>query len=166
VPELGFAEDIEIGAPVEAVCAYRLDFAHLPDYNPNVSNLKRTDAGTDPGAGAEYSFDISIEEMGGQSMPQTLKVIEAEPPSRIVFEVGPWYAREICTFEPRTDGGTHAVFAYATYVPDELDNEEGRALIEQSGRRQARLELELIKKNLEGLGGLKSEAGRTQETGP
>jgi hypothetical protein len=82
-------------------------------------------------------------------MPQTLKVIEAESPTRIVFEVGPWYAREICTFESADAGGTHVVFAYATYVPDELDNEEGRALIEQSGRRQARLELDAIKKHLE-----------------
>ena len=148
MPELGFAEDIEIGAPVEAVYAYRLDFARLPDYNPNVSNLRRT-RGAEPGVGAEYSFDVSIEEMGGAAMPQTLKVVEAEQPTRIVFEVGPWYAREICTFEPSAEGGTHVVFAYATYVPDELDNEEGRALIEQSGRRQARLELDLIKKNLE-----------------
>ena len=84
---------------------------------------------------------------GGAST--TLKVIEAEPPLRIVFETGPWYAREICTFEPRADSGTHLVFAYATYVPDELDNEEGRGLIERSGRRQARLELDAIKKNLE-----------------
>jgi hypothetical protein len=99
--------------------------------------------------GAEYTFDVSIEEMGGQLMPTTLKVIETEPPSRIVFETGPWYAREICTFEPRAGGGTHLVFAYATYVPDELDNEEGRALIERSGRRQARLELDHIKRNLE-----------------
>jgi len=148
VPELGFAEDVTIGAPVEAVYAYRLDFTRLPDYNPNVSNIRRT-GGAEVGVGAEYGFDISIEEMGGASMPQTLKVVEAEEPTRIVFEVGPGYAREICTFEPNAEGGTHVVFAYATYVPDELDNEEGRALIEASGRRQARLELDLIKKNLE-----------------
>ena len=149
MPELGFAEDVTIGAPMEAVYAYRLDFSRLPDYNPNVSNIRRTDRGGELGVGSEYAFDISIEEMGGASMPQTLKVVEAEQPTRIVFEVGPWYAREICTFEALAEGGTHVVFAYATYVPDELDNEEGRALIEASGRRQARLELDLIKKNLE-----------------
>ena len=156
MPELGFAEDIEIGAPLEAVFAYRLDFTKLPDYNPNVSGLRRTDTGSalvGTKAGrrlrAEYAFDISIEEMGGASMPQTLKVVEEDEPTRIVFEVGPWYAREICTFEPNGEGGTHLVFAYVTYVPDELNNEEGRALIEASGRRQARLELDLIKKNLE-----------------
>jgi Polyketide cyclase / dehydrase and lipid transport len=164
MPELGFAEDVKIGAPIEAVYAYRLDFTRLPDYNPNVSNLRRIDGGSDLGVGAEYSFDAWIEEMGGAAMPQTLKVIEAESPTRIVFEVGPWYAREICTFEP-DGGGTHVVFAYATYVPDELDNEEGRALIEQSGRRQARLELDLIKENLEGFRGLKSEGGNDEETG-
>ena len=149
MPELGFAEDVTIGAPVEAVYAYRLDFTRLPDYNPNVSNIRRTDGGAELGVGAEYGFDISIEEMGGASMPQTLKVVEADEPTRIVFEVGPWYAREICTFEPNGEGRTHVVFAYATYVPEELDNEDGRALIEASGRRQARLELDLIKKNLE-----------------
>jgi len=149
MPELGFAEDVEIGAPIEAVYSYRLDFTNLPEYNPSVSNLRRTDGGPEPGVRAEYAFDVSIEEMGGQQMPQTLKVVEADGPERIVFEVGPWYAREICTFEPTDDGGTHVVFAYVTYVPDELDNEEGRALIESSGRRQARLELDLIKKNLE-----------------
>jgi uncharacterized protein YndB with AHSA1/START domain len=152
MPELGFAEDVKIGAPIEAVYEYRLDFTRLSDYNPNVSNLRRTDGGSDLGVGAEYFFDVSIEEMGGAAMPQTLKVIEAESPTRIVFEVGPWYAREICTFEPESGGGTHVVFAYATYVPDELDNEEGRALIEQSGRRQARLELDAIKKHLEASG--------------
>ena len=149
MPELGFAEDVTIGSPVEAVYAYRLDFARLPEYNPNVSNIRRTDGGHELGVGAEYGFDISIEEMGGASMPQTLKVVEEDEPTRIVFEVGPWYAREICTFEPNGEGGTHLVFAYVTYVPDELNNEEGRALIEASGRRQARLELDLIKKNLE-----------------
>ncbi|MFN2544035.1 MAG: SRPBCC family protein [Actinomycetota bacterium] len=149
MPELGFAEDVEIGAPIEAVFGYRLDFANLPEYNPHVSGLKRTDGAGEPGIGASYAFDISIEEMGGQVMRNTLKVIEVEEPNRIVFEVGPWYAREICTFERAADSGTHVVFAYVTYVPDELDNEEGRALIESSGRRQARLELDLMKKNLE-----------------
>jgi uncharacterized protein YndB with AHSA1/START domain len=152
VPELGFAEDVVIAVPPQQVYEYRLDFTKLPEYNPNVSNLRRTDGGGEPGVGAEYAFDVSIEEMGGAQMPSTLKVIEAEAPARIVFETGPWYAREICTFEPSGDGGTHLVFAYVTYVPDELDNEEGRALIESSGRKQARLELDLMKQNLEGGG--------------
>ena len=76
--EVTYSDEEDIQAPPETVFDYRLDYEkNLPQYNPNVSNMKRTDGG------------------------------------------------------------------------DELDNDDGRALIEQSGRRQARLELEHMKKNME-----------------
>ena len=46
------------------VWAYRLDFAHLPDYNPDVSGVERIADGTGDGgvngAGARYRFTLKI----------------------------------------------------------------------------------------------------------
>ena len=50
--DIRYAETIDIAVPPERVFDYRLDFTTLPDYNPGVSNLRRTDGGTEPGAGA------------------------------------------------------------------------------------------------------------------
>jgi len=145
---ISYAEKADVAASPEKVWAYRLDFANLPLYNPNVSNFARTDGGTEPGPGATYAFEVTIPDMG--TLPQTITVVEAEEPSRIVFETGPWYAREVATFEPLPGGGTRVRFDLTASVPEEMDNDEGRAFIEQSGRKQLRLELGLLKEALEG----------------
>lgn len=148
--EVRYVEEIHVEAPVEAVYAYRLDLRHLADYNPNVSNLSPTDPGDESGEGSVYTFDVAIEGIG--TVPTTLRIVAADPPARIENEMSAGLvAREVCTFAPRGEG-THVAFEVAVEVPDDLDG-PGRAFIEASGRAQVRLELEGIKRALEGSGG-------------
>jgi uncharacterized protein YndB with AHSA1/START domain len=142
-----------IAAPADKVFAYRLDFTNLPDYNPNVSNLRRIDGGTQPGPGAEYWFNITLP---GFDAPLTcpIKVLEADPPNRIVFDTGMvsenepnYFTREVCKFESEGEG-TRAWFEMTLTIPDDLD-EPTRTIYESNTQQQARLELDQIKKALE-----------------
>jgi len=142
-----------IAAPIDKVFAYRLDFNNLPDYNPNVSNLRRVDTGMDPGPGAEYLFNIVLPGFDG-ALTCPIRVLEAEPPDRIVFETGMvddsgpnYFTREICSFRPENDG-TRAQFEMTLTVDDNLD-EATRTIFESNTQEQARLELDQIKKALE-----------------
>jgi len=144
--EVFYAESAELRAPIERVFAYRIEFMNLPDYNPNVSNLRRVDNGSEPGKGAEYLFDLAVM---GNTMESPIRVTECEPNSRIVFETGPGYmAREVCLFS-ETDAGTRVEFATTLTIPGEIDDATA-TLLEASGREQVLLELDLMKKNLEG----------------
>lgn len=148
--EVRYTETVDVAAPPERAWSYRLDFSRLPEINPNVSGLRRTDGGTAPGVGAAYAFDVTIPGMGGP-IPTTLVVTEAERPTRIANEMRSGLdAHEVCTFTPTPDGGTRIEFAVTVLVPDEGDTPELRSLIERSGREQVRLELELMKQRLEG----------------
>ena len=147
MPELTYVEDEHVDAPPERVFEYRLDYgANLPEYNPNVSNMQRTDGRAELGPGAVYAFEVEIPGMG--SMPTSLTVLEAERPSKIVNEMGSglFVAREECTFTP-SEGGTLVAFQVTLTFPDEMA--AASELAEKSGREQVRLELELMKKALE-----------------
>jgi uncharacterized protein YndB with AHSA1/START domain len=144
--EVTYTESIDIEAPPETVYEHRLDFTTLTEVNPNVTNLVRTDAGSEPGVGASYSFDTTIPDMG--TIPTTLTVIATDPPKRIVNEMDAGLrARETTTFEP-TPSGTRVTFEVTIFAPDEIDD-AGRAFIIDSGSTQVRLELESMKRILE-----------------
>ena len=146
--EVRYSDEELIEASPQAVFDYRLDYGeNLPQYNPNVSKMSRTDGGTELGPGAAYGFEVEIPNMG--SMPTTLTVLEAEAPSRIVNEMGSGLitAREECRFA-ETDGGTLVTFEVTLTFPEDMAGIAEMA--EQSGREQVRLELELMKKQLEG----------------
>lgn len=144
--EVRSAEAIEIAAPPEKVFALRLDFDSLPAYNPDVSDLKRMDGGSEPGVGATYSL-TSNTEYG--SVPGTLTVTEVEPPARIVDEMDfGLKAREVCSFSPAAKG-TRVQLELTVLVPDDLD-QAGRSFIEENSRRQLRMELENMRTILEG----------------
>jgi hypothetical protein len=146
--EVHYADEQSIDASADDAFAYRLDYeANLPTYNPNVSNMQRTDRGSELGVGAVYAFEVEIPDMG--SMPTTLTVLEAERPSRIVNEMGSGLitAREECTFA-EADDGTLVTFDVTLTFPEEMAGIAEMA--EKSGREQVRLELELMKKQLEG----------------
>jgi hypothetical protein len=148
VPEVRYVEEEHIAAEPQAVFDYRLDYEHnLPQYNPAVSKMQRTDEGDQLGPGAQYAFEVDIPNMG--SMPTTLTVLEAGSPSRIVNEMGSGLikAREECTFTP-SEGGTLVTFEVTLTFPDEMAGIAEMA--EKSGREQVRGELELMKKQLEG----------------
>jgi uncharacterized membrane protein len=148
VAEVSYAEELAVEAPAEKLYAYRLDFENLPDYNPNVSNLRRTDEGTVPGPGATYEFDVAMPEMGG-TIANELRVLEAEEATRIVNETlsGPFRALEVVTFAA-IEGSTVVRFDVTVTMPDDM-----AAVIpvaEQTGREQVRLELEHMTKFLAG----------------
>ena len=145
--EVRVEETIVIGAPLEQVFEYRLDFTNLPSYNPNVGNLRRTDPGTDPGEGAEYLFDLTIE--GAPDPLETpLLVTKVEPPDRFTYVTGPGFmAAGECTFE-NADVGTLVTLGYTLTLPGEIDAATEHALASMT-RADARKELENIKKILE-----------------
>jgi uncharacterized membrane protein len=143
VAEIRYVETIDVAAPIEKVYAYRLDFTHLPEYNPNVSNLRAVP--TD--AIAEYLFDLTLPG-AEETIESPLRVVKAEPPFRFEYETGPAFmARGDCEFE-RVGDGTRIHLGYTLNFPGELD-EEVRSVVESSGREQSKLELENIKRLLE-----------------
>ena len=75
----------DIAAPPERVYEHRLDFTQLPLINPNVSNLERTDGSAEPGVGAAYKFDTTIEGMGNH--PEFLRFMVNL--AQFVREAGP-----------------------------------------------------------------------------
>ena len=146
--EVTIAEGIEIAAPPEAVYDYRLDFTTLPAYNPHVSNMRRTDGGTELGTGAEYAFDLQLP---GATEPieSPLRVLDARRPSMVTLETGPGFmAREVCTFDA-TEAGTRVIFEQTITLEGDLPEDTLKAIGDSAGE-QAKLELELMKKNLEG----------------
>ena len=60
------------------VWSYRLDFANLPEYNPDVSGLERVADGADGrsggvcGVGARYSFGLADPRRPGRTQPVEL----------------------------------------------------------------------------------------------
>jgi hypothetical protein len=147
VAEISYPASAEIAAPIEVVFAYRLDFAKLPAYNPSVTNLRQV-AGDGPGKGAEYVFDLTLAE-GADPIESPLRVIEVDEPTRVVIESGPGFmARETCTFTA-TSSGTRCDFDTVLSFPGEIDAASADAVRAQ-GLAQVQLELDLMKKNLEG----------------
>lgn len=146
--EVAYAESVDVPAPIEKVFAHRLEFMNLPSYMDQASNMRRIDAGGEPGAGADYRFDISIPGLG--EMEAYITVIEADPPHRIVFDTGSagMGGREVSTFTELPDGGTHVEFAFAISLPDEA--KDGVAFIEESGRTSFRNELQGLRRQFGG----------------
>jgi uncharacterized protein YndB with AHSA1/START domain len=137
----------DIDAPIEAVFAYRLDGNNIPLYNPNTANIQRVDGSSAPGPGAEWRFDLTLEGLG--TFQSFHRVIEADPPKRIVIESGnpPLIAREENIFSPTAEGGTHVEFHLQVPVPD--DAKDGIPLFEKLSQQQIEMELANIKRNLE-----------------
>ena len=145
--EVRYGEQIDVAVPIEKVFAHRLDFMNLPGYMTQCSNIRRTDGGTEPGPGAEYAFDLTIEGMG--QMEAYIRVTSMEPPKTIVFDTGSagMGGTETSTFTPLPDGGTHVSFDLFLPLPDEA--KDGIGFIEDSGRSSFRAELAGLKKLLE-----------------
>ncbi len=146
--ELSYAESVEVPAPVEKVFAYRLDFMNLPGYMEQARNIRRVDGGTEPGPGAEYRFDLTISGMG--EMEAFIKVLEVDPPGRIVFDTGSTAmgGREVSTFIELPHGGTHVEFAFSIALPDEA--RDGVGFVEESGRASFRGELQGLRRHFGG----------------
>ena len=146
--EVSYSESIDIRAPAEKIFRHRLDFMTLPDYMTQATNIRRVDGGVEPGPGAEYAFDLTIPGMG--AMEAYIKVVEAEPPVRIVFDTGSagMGGREVSTFTELPDGRTHVEFSFSMALPDEAS--DGVSFVEDSGRASFRGELDGLKRFFEG----------------
>jgi hypothetical protein len=77
------------GVPAEVVWRYRLDFSNLPEYNPDVSEMRRVqEGGVDGvggvcGPGARYAFRLAD---GGGSSPDhavELWIVDAAEPTMV-----------------------------------------------------------------------------------
>lgn len=138
--EVRYTEAGTVDAPPEAAYDLRVDFNRLPEYNPNVSNLRRTDGGHTSGAGAVYAFDVTVADMGG-TIASVLAVLEAERPHRVYTRTdsGVFSALEEVRFEPDGDG-TRITFDVVVEVPDDM--EAVAPMVDSSGRDQVRLELD------------------------
>ncbi|MEX2459542.1 MAG: SRPBCC family protein [Actinomycetota bacterium] len=144
--EVRYTESGTVDAPPEAAYDLRADFTRLADYNPNVTNLRRTDGGDALGAGAVYAFDVTIADMGG-TVSSVLTVLEAEHPSRVATRTdsGVFSALEEVRFEPE-GGGTRVTFDVIVELPDDM--EAIAPIVDSSGREQVRLELDHMAKVL------------------
>ena len=140
--------------PAETVWAYRLDFANLPGYNPDVSGVTRIADGTGDGdvhgPGARYTFALADPRRPGQQVPIELWTVEAVAPTLVAAGMsGGSDAYEEFVVEPLHDGGCAATLTLWVTLPDGLPEEVVTAAAAGS-LESISMELRLMKQVLEG----------------
>jgi hypothetical protein len=150
--------------PAEVVWAYRLDFANLPEYNPDVSGVSRVSdgaaadaAGGVYGAGARYTFGLSDPRRPGRTQPVELWAEQVESPTLVAAGMsGGSEAYEEFVVTPSPDGaGCSATLTLWVMLPAGL-SDEIRAGATAASLESISKELRLMKEVLEGRA---SEAG-------
>jgi hypothetical protein len=143
-------------APPETVWAYRLDFANLPAYNPDVSGVTRVadgaagDVGGVHGPGARYTFALSDPRRPGTTQPIELWIEEAVSPTLVTAAMsGGSDAYEEFVVRPLTDGGSEATLTLWVTLPDGLSDEVVAAAAAGSLASISK-ELRLMQQNLDG----------------
>ena len=145
--EIRYEDSMLIDAERERVFDYRLDFSNLPQYNPNVSNLRIINKTADLGPGTEYLFDLHLP--GADPLESPIRITTVERPSSFRYETGPgWMAEGQCTFEPQ-DNGTLVTLGYTLRFPGEIDDATAEQMA-SAGRGETTIELQNMKKILEG----------------
>jgi uncharacterized membrane protein len=148
VRELNTVAEVSIGAPVDQVWAYRLDFCNLPSYNADVDNLEQVATAGPDGTGARYRFELAA---AGRSTPVELWVTEAVAGELVAIEMeGALGARERFTVRPSPDGdraGCVASIALTLLVPDSIPVTADRGLL-ANGSAQISGELDRMKEIL------------------
>ena len=142
--------------PPETVWAYRLDFANLPGYNPDVSGVTRVADGQAGGvggvygAGARYAFGLADPRRPGVHHPVELWTVEAVAPTLVAAGMaGASEAYEEFVVRPLADGGCEATLTLWVMLPDSL-SEDVRAEAAAGSLEQISKELRLMKELLEG----------------
>ncbi|MHB1712086.1 MAG: SRPBCC family protein [Acidimicrobiales bacterium] len=74
-----------ISAVPHDIWAYRLDFLHLPEYNPSVKRIERLSDNGSGGSGARYRFDL---QRGDRSYPIDLTVTRSIPSQLVAISLG------------------------------------------------------------------------------
>jgi hypothetical protein len=158
--------DFDVAADV--VWAYRLDFANLPAYNPDVSGVTRVRdgdaAGADDaagggdatggdgglcGAGARYTFTLSDPRLPGGGQPVELWTVKAEKPSLVAAGMeGGSAAYEEFVVEPRGEGACAATLTLWVTLPEGLPDDVV-AMAAEGSQTQIDKEMRLMKENLE-----------------
>jgi hypothetical protein len=138
------------------VWRYRLDFANLPEYNPDVSNVERVAEGEPPvvggalGAGARYTFQLADTRQPGKSQPVELWIVDAKEPTLVAAGMsGGSDAYEEFVVDPLGAGQCEAVLSLWLTLPDGLD-EATQAAVAAGALAQIEKEVRLMKEVLEG----------------
>jgi hypothetical protein len=134
-----------IAATPDDIWAYRLDFLHLPEYNPSVRGIEELAQSGPDGSGAHYRFDLIAED---GSHPVDLRVIRSIPGQLVAIELGGAVPAEeeftVSAGEPAGDGQVAACLvgiALTLLVSDAIPTLADVQLLE-SGTRQIGDELE------------------------
>jgi hypothetical protein len=142
--------------PPETVWAYRLDFANLPGYNPDVSGVRRVADGQADGvggvhgAGARYAFGLADPRRPGVHHPVELWTVDAVAPTLVAAGMaGASEAYEEFVVDARADGGCEATLTLWVMLPDSLPGDV-RAAAAAGSLEQISKELRLMKEVLEG----------------
>jgi hypothetical protein len=139
--------------PAERVWAYRLDFANLPEYNPDVSGVTRVADGTGHdarGVGARYTFGLADPRRPGTHVPIELWTVEAVPPTLVAAGMsGGSDAYEEFVVRPLDGGGCEATLTLWVTLPAGL-SEDIRAAAAAGSLDSISKELHLMKQVLEG----------------
>ncbi len=116
--------------PAQTVWAYRLDFANLPDYNPDVSGVVRVadgsgdDAGGVHGPGARYTFALTDPRRPGMPQPIELWIVDAVAPTLVTAGMsGGSDAYEEFVVRPLHGGGCEATLTLWVTLPAGLPDE-------------------------------------------
>ena len=144
------------GVPPEDVWRYRLDFANLPAYNPDVSGIERVRQGEPDGdgrllgPGARYTFALADPHRPGTTQPVELWVVAVEKPTLVAAGMnGGNEAYEEFVVRPLEGGGCEAVLTLWVTLPAGLPDDVVQAAAAASSA-QLDKELRLMKQNLEG----------------
>jgi hypothetical protein len=142
--------------PAEIVWAYRLDFANLPEYNPDVQDVTRVADGTGDaaggvhGPGARYTFGLADPRRPGVHQPIALWTVEAVAPTLVAAGMsGGSEAYEVFVVEPLDGGGCKATLTLWVTLPDGLPGDVVAAAAAGSLQSISK-ELRLMKQVLEG----------------
>lgn len=151
MPELAGEERATFGVPAAAVWRYRLDFANLPAYNPDVHGVVRVADGSGvggvAGAGARYEFSLSTPQ---GTHPVTLEVTAVVEDTEVSASMaGRMSATETFVVESTGPGSCRASLTLWLDVPAALPEPVRRQLLD-GGRAQIRAELDAMCANLGG----------------
>ena len=142
--------------PAETVWAYRLDFANLPAYNPDVRGVTRVaDGAADSvggvlGPGARYTFGLTDARRPGVTQPIELWIVEAVSPTLVTAAMsGGSDAYEEFVVRPHGGGSCEATLTLWVTLPDGLSDEMAAAAAAGSLASISK-ELRLMQQNLEG----------------
>ena len=141
--------------PADVVWSYRLDFANLPEYNPDVSGVQRVSEGDAAGpggacgVGARYTFGLADPRSPGRTQPVELWAEEVVSPTLVAAGMaGGTEAYEEFVVTPSEDGGCSATLTLWVMLPDGL-GDEVRAAAAAGSLEQISKELRLMKRALE-----------------